>query len=259
MKRHSDEPSPPDDPRQAEVSKTRRKAQMHALQDLGEALIALDQAKLMQLDLPERLVDAIIQARSIRAHEGRRRQMQYIGKLMRDIDPDPVREALERFASGIPSDRVRVRRRRAVARGDAARRRRGRRASRPSIPTADAAEIASLVRDARVERSRGGPPHRYRELFRKIRQAAGVSHVTDELLIGLVSISDRASSGVYEDKGLPGLTEWFAAALASPYRMIQRLIPDEQAVIERTLVELCDVEAAISCSRPAGQAPRRAT
>ena len=63
---------------------------------------------------------------------------------------------------------------------------------------------------------------------------------SDELLIGLVSISDRASAGVYEDKGIPGLTEWFRAALVSPWRMETRLIPDEQPVIERTLIELCD-------------------
>jgi molybdopterin adenylyltransferase len=62
----------------------------------------------------------------------------------------------------------------------------------------------------------------------------------NELLIGLVSISDRASSGVYEDKGIPALQEWFAAALTSPWRLESRLIPDEQPVIERTLIELCD-------------------
>ena len=49
-----------------------------------------------------------------------------------------------------------------------------------------------------------------------------------ELLVGLVSISDRASSGVYEDKGLPGLRDWFGAALTSTWRMETRLIPDEQ-------------------------------
>ncbi len=63
---------------------------------------------------------------------------------------------------------------------------------------------------------------------------------SDELIIGLVSISDRASSGVYEDQGLPALQEWFGAALASPWRMEARLIPDEQVVIEHTLMELCD-------------------
>lgn len=64
--------------------------------------------------------------------------------------------------------------------------------------------------------------------------------MNDELLIGLVSISDRASGGVYEDKGIPALEEWFVAALTSPWRIETRLIPDEQAVIEQTLIELCD-------------------
>ena len=62
----------------------------------------------------------------------------------------------------------------------------------------------------------------------------------DELLIGLVSISDRAASGVYKDEGLPALEEWFSRALASPWRMQPRLIPDERELIEATLVELVD-------------------
>ncbi|KAF0166522.1 MAG: molybdopterin adenylyltransferase [Rhodocyclaceae bacterium] len=64
--------------------------------------------------------------------------------------------------------------------------------------------------------------------------------MNDELLIGLVSISDRASSGVYEDKGIPALRDWFDQALSSPWRMETRLIPDEQATIEQALIELCD-------------------
>ncbi len=64
----------------------------------------------------------------------------------------------------------------------------------------------------------------------------------NELLIGLVSISDRASSGVYEDKGIPALQQWFGAALATPWTMVTRLIPDEQIMIERTLKELVDQE-----------------
>jgi molybdopterin adenylyltransferase len=62
----------------------------------------------------------------------------------------------------------------------------------------------------------------------------------DELLIGLVSISDRASSGVYEDQGIPTLRDWFGAALASPWKLETRLIPDEQALIEQALIELVD-------------------
>jgi ribosome-associated protein len=81
-------------------SKTRRKHTMHALQGLGEALVALDPRRLSALELPEQLTDAILQARGIRAHEGRRRQMQYIGKLMRGVDPVPIQEALERWARG---------------------------------------------------------------------------------------------------------------------------------------------------------------
>ena len=81
------------------------------------------------------------------------------------------------------------------------------------------------------------------------------------LLIGLVSISDRASAGVYEDKGLPGLKEWFDAALRTPWRMETRLIPDEQPLIERTLIELVDT---IGCdlvltTGGTGPAPRDVT
>lgn len=60
------------------------------------------------------------------------------------------------------------------------------------------------------------------------------------LLVGLVSISDRASSGVYEDQGLPALREWFGAALSTPWEMETRLIPDERAAIEKALIELVD-------------------
>ena len=60
------------------------------------------------------------------------------------------------------------------------------------------------------------------------------------LRIGLVSISDRASSGVYQDKGIPALEEWLASALTTPFDVQTRLIPDEQAIIEQTLCELVD-------------------
>ena len=63
---------------------------------------------------------------------------------------------------------------------------------------------------------------------------------TEELLIGLVSISDRASSGVYKDEGIPALQEWFARALASPWRLETRLIPDERPAIESALADLAD-------------------
>jgi len=83
----------------------------------------------------------------------------------------------------------------------------------------------------------------------------------DSLLIGLVSISDRAASGVYRDQGVPGLTEWFTAALASPWRMESRLIPDEQPLIERTLIELVDIVGChlVLTTGGTGPAPRDVT
>ncbi|MEK7811742.1 MAG: molybdopterin adenylyltransferase, partial [Pseudomonadota bacterium] len=60
--------------------------------------------------------------------------------------------------------------------------------------------------------------------------------------IGFVTISDRASRGEYEDKGGPAMRDWFTRVLSSPWEAVTRVIPDEQALIEKTLIELCDVE-----------------
>ncbi len=62
----------------------------------------------------------------------------------------------------------------------------------------------------------------------------------DELLVGLVSVSDRASTGVYQDQGVPALTDWLQRALTRPPQIISRLIPDDRAGIARTLRELVD-------------------
>jgi len=65
--------------------------------------------------------------------------------------------------------------------------------------------------------------------------------MNDEITIGLVSISDRASDGTYEDQGIPALREWLGRALVSPWRAETRLVPDERPRIERALIELADV------------------
>lgn len=78
-----------------------------------------------------------------------------------------------------------------------------------------------------------------------------------ELVIGLVSVSDRASGGVYEDKGIPALQDWLAAALTTPYRIEPRLIPDERAQIEKTLVELVDVTGCHLVLTTGGTGPAR--
>lgn len=87
------------------------------------------------------------------------------------------------------------------------------------------------------------------------------SMAENSLRIGLVSISDRASSGVYEDKGIPGLTEWLGKALLTPWQAVTRVIPDEQAGIEATLRELVDQEncGLVLTTGGTGPAPRDVT
>ncbi|QNA90492.1 molybdopterin adenylyltransferase [Massilia sp. Dwa41.01b] len=77
------------------------------------------------------------------------------------------------------------------------------------------------------------------------------------LVIGLVSVSDRASGGVYEDKGIPALQDWLASAITTPYRIEARLIPDERAQIEQTLVELVDVAGCHLVLTTGGTGPAR--
>jgi molybdopterin adenylyltransferase len=79
----------------------------------------------------------------------------------------------------------------------------------------------------------------------------------NELIIGLVSISDRASSGVYEDKGLPSLEGWLGEALASPWRAETRLIQDDAATISATLIELVDVVGCDLVLTTGGTGPAR--
>jgi molybdopterin adenylyltransferase len=79
----------------------------------------------------------------------------------------------------------------------------------------------------------------------------------DPIKIGLVSISDRASSGVYEDKGIPSLQEWLATAVQNPITYATRLIADERALIERTLVELVDIEQCHLVLTTGGTGPAR--
>jgi ribosome-associated protein len=154
------------------LSKTRRKAEMHALQSLGDALILLDPKRFDELArdvaLPEELVDAIRQARSITAWGGRKRQHQYVGKLMREVDPEPIRRQLESWALGHDID---------TARQHALEQRRDRLVAEPreldllsaEYPTLDRPRFRALIAKAREERERGAPPHAYRELFRALK------------------------------------------------------------------------------------------
>jgi ribosome-associated protein len=153
-------------------SKTRRKKDSHDLQDLGEALVAMPDGRLVDLPMDESLLDAIRQYRVTRTHEGRRRQMQYIGKLMRRNDPEPLREAVAAMQLGQAKD--------ALALHDAERWRNELIASDGALdtwlaehPQADVQQLRSLIRAARKDAS-VAPEQRsgkaFRELFRFLRQ-----------------------------------------------------------------------------------------
>ncbi|MBI3041958.1 MAG: molybdopterin adenylyltransferase [Betaproteobacteria bacterium] len=84
----------------------------------------------------------------------------------------------------------------------------------------------------------------------------------EELIVGLVSVSDRASQGVYQDEGIPALEEWFSRAVASPaVRVVKRLIPDERPAIEAALKDLVDREGChlVLTTGGTGPAPRDVT
>jgi ribosome-associated protein len=158
-------------------SKSELKRQVRDLQDLGDELVALPPVELDALQLPEDLRDAVIEGRRITAHGARVRQRLYIGKLLRRIDVEPIREALARRAD---VDRQRVRRVHAIEQW-----RERLLADDPAAWTAlggrvegrDLQQLRSLSRQARAERDAARPPAAARQLFRRLR----------ELLAGLES------------------------------------------------------------------------
>lgn len=154
------------------TSKTKKKQEMHALQALGAALVELSPAHFSSMTLPEALQQAVLQARRIRSHEAKRRQVQLIGKLMRALDPDPIRAQLAAVVGGSAQERARHQRvehwRARLMDDDTAL---TEFASEHRV--ADLQNLRSLLRNARKEQEDGKPPRAYRELFRVIRKAAG--------------------------------------------------------------------------------------
>lgn len=166
------EPLPCHDDLREAPSKTRRKHEMRELQDLGVALVALDRKRLATLDLPEILVDAIALARTITKHEARRRQMQFIGRLMRDIDPAPLRAALTAWAEGPRLERARfslLERWRDRVLDEAG----GLDAFIDAYPVESRDALAALVAGVRAERANGAPPRKSRALFRELKRIVG--------------------------------------------------------------------------------------
>jgi ribosome-associated protein len=151
------------------VSKTRRKKEMHALQELGEALVALPAARLAQLELPEVLRDAILEARRIHKFGALKRQMQFIGRLMRDVEAAPIRARLDAWEGHSREETARMHRLERLrerlleddkAFGEVA----------EAFPQADLQHLRALARAARQERTANKPPRNARALFRALRE-----------------------------------------------------------------------------------------
>ncbi|HUP93778.1 MAG TPA: ribosome biogenesis factor YjgA [Burkholderiales bacterium] len=150
-------------------SKTQRKKDMHALQDLGTELVELNERELASVDLPESLRDAVMAAQRMTKFGARRRQLQYIGKLMRNIDPEPIRERIDAFKAVSNAQTARlhlIERWRARLLDDE----NAITELLAAHPHADAPHIRVLLRNAQRERAAGEPPKSFRALFQLLNE-----------------------------------------------------------------------------------------
>ncbi|SNS02296.1 ribosome-associated protein [Methylobacillus rhizosphaerae] len=150
------------------ISKTRRKAEADAVQAIGVTLVGLPKDKLAKLDLPEALQDAVNEAKRITSNGALRRQMQYLGRLMRDIDTTPIVDQLQRWEGTHHEENARFHRleqwrTRLIA-------------DESSLaefikeyPHTEVQQIRNLIRNARREQDAAKPPKSSRELFKLLR------------------------------------------------------------------------------------------
>jgi ribosome-associated protein len=160
------------------TSKTRKKKDMLALQDLGVKLVGLNEQQLETMQLPESLLAAVRDARRLTKHEARRRQMQYIGRLMRDIDAAPIRDRLEQWLGQGREHTAQLhtleRWREELLAGDPALAR-----FLQEYPGADSQKLRTVIRNARRELSAALAPRSYRELFRVLREMTAKEPAAD--------------------------------------------------------------------------------
>jgi ribosome-associated protein len=167
-----------DEERPEPPSKSQIKREMQALQDLGEQLVALGKDSLAKVDLSDDLRSAVRDAQRFTKHEARRRQLQYIGRLMRNVDPAPIQAALDEI-NGVSAA--------ATARQHALERLRTRLLEDEAVlgeiarghPGADLQHLRQLRRNALKERADNKPPRAFRELFRILRELGPTAGVRE--------------------------------------------------------------------------------
>lgn len=153
-------------------SKSQQKRDMTALQKLGEELVEQSAERLERVDMPDNLRDAVDAARRITDHEGRRRQMQYIGRLMRDVDPAPIRAALDAWAGASRAETNLLheleRWRERLLEDDEALT--GFATEYPAaLNPSTLQRLRTTIRATKKERADQRPPKNYRELFKLVR------------------------------------------------------------------------------------------
>lgn len=154
-------------------SKSQLKRDAHELLDLGAALVELSASQLAEIPLSEEVLAAVKETRRITAHGARKRQLKYLGKLLRQEDETPIREALERIqgrhaltvAHHHQCERWRDR---LISEGDDALTE-----LLKEFPHADRQQLRQLTRAAQAEQAQGKPPKSARELFRALRELIG--------------------------------------------------------------------------------------
>ena len=156
-------------------SKSQIKREMTALQSLGEALVELSDKQLATIPVPEQLLEQIALVKRIKHNSGKRRQMQYIGKIMREIDVEPIQAAFEELQSGRKAlarqfHRLEQWRDRLLEEGNDAIE-----ALLDEYPQANRQQLRQLVRLAQKEQSLGKAPTNSRKLFRYIKEIADLN------------------------------------------------------------------------------------
>jgi ribosome-associated protein len=150
------------------VSKTQRKKQMLELQDLGKQLVELPEAQVAAMALEPSLEQAVLEAQRMKRHEAKRRQLQYIGRLMREVDAEPIRERLAAIEGHSAQATARHRRleawRERLLVDDEALTE-----FASQHPGVDLQKIRASIRNCRKEQKEGKPPRAFRELFRLLK------------------------------------------------------------------------------------------
>lgn len=149
------------------VSKTRKKAEMHELQELGSALVQLSRDQLKRIALPEDLLSAVIEWQRFSKHEAKRRQLQYIGKLMRQIEPEPIREGLALLRGESAAETARLHRLERL-RERLLEDEKTLHEIAEHWPGADLTHLRNLRRNALKEKESSKPPKSFRAIFQAL-------------------------------------------------------------------------------------------